>query len=184
MRDDHDSSKKVGQVDNFEKKLEFLYNKHHTNLKGIMYFVDPDLQKNKNYYLEELDKMKNTYGIELTLLYGKELFDYFNCPEWWETILQWLKSWKDSLPELPEINFDMRPQESFNSIKDLEIRCWGKILGNDKLWDEGIIRAIFRDGTTLRLLLDFFKKQQRIPYSRLAGVLSGKLRKYYGTNKR
>ena len=179
VRDDHDSTKKRGQISNFETKLEFLYNKHKTNLKGIMYFIDPDLIKNKNYYLEELEKMENTYGIELKLLYGKELFEYFGKKELWDTMLQWLISWKDSLPELPEINFDVEPEESYTEIRDLEIRYWRKILENEKLWQEGIIKAIFREGTTLKLLLKFFNAQDSHPYRRLANMLTQRLGNYY-----
>ena len=138
VRDDHDSTKKRGQISNFETKLEYLYRKHGQNLIGIMYFIDPDLVKNKNYYIEELNKMADTYGVELYLLYGKELFEFFNKLNVWNDLLSWLTHWKDSLPELPEINFDREPQDSFNEIKDLEIRFWRKILENEKLWEEGI----------------------------------------------
>jgi len=179
IRDDHDSSKKRGQISNFETKLEILYKRHGSDLIGIMYFIDPDLSKNKNYYLEELKKFKKFYGIELYLFYGKELFEYLNYPEIWDNILSWLKQWKDSLPELPEINFDTEPERSFEEIKNLELRIWRKILENDKLWEEGIIKAIFRKGTTLQLLLEFFKNQHTIPYDQLTTTLTERLRKYY-----
>jgi hypothetical protein len=179
IRDDHDSSKKRGQISNFETKLEILYKRHGSDLIGIMYFIDPDLSKNKNYYLEELKKFKKFYGIELYLFYGKELFEYLNHSEIWDNILSWLKQWKDSLPELPEINFDTEPERSFEEIKNLELRIWRKILENDKLWEEGIIKAIFRKGTTLQLLLEFFKNQHTIPYDQLTTTLTERLRKYY-----
>jgi hypothetical protein len=180
IRDDHDSSKKRGQIFNFEKKLEILYNKHHSDLIGIMYFIDPDLSKNKNYYLEEIKKFQKFYGIELHLFYGKELFEYLNHPEIWNNILSWLKQWKDSLPELPEINFDAEPERSFKEIKNLELSIWRKILENDKLWEEGIIKAIFRKGITLQLLLEFFKNQRIAPYNQLAIILTKRLKEYYG----
>lgn len=105
--------------------------------------------------------------------------DIYNIPEIWDDILLWLKQWKDSLPELPEINFDITPKESFEEIKDLEVRSWRKILENDKLWEEGIIKSIFKEGSTLRLLLDFFKKQNTPPYTQLTNLLSEKLAEYY-----
>jgi hypothetical protein len=37
-------------------------------------------------------------------------------------MLSWLKNWKDSLPEFPQINFDSNPEKSFNEIKNLEIK--------------------------------------------------------------
>jgi len=179
VRDDHDSTKKRGQISNFEKKLEILHKKHGSSFFGFMYFIDPDLSKNKNYYVEELRKLEQFYGVKLYLLYGKEFFDYLQRPDIWDNILLWLKKWKDSLPELPEINFDITPQESFEEIKDLELRIWREILENEKLWDEGIMRAIFREGTTLRLLLQFFRNQPTIPYNRLAVALIERLKKYY-----
>ena len=134
VRDDHDSTKKRGQISNFETKLETLYKKHKNKLIGIMYFIDPDLSKNKNYYLAELERLSKFYGVELNLLYGKELFDYIGKPDLWGQILAWLKQWKDSLPEIPDIDFDKEPEESFEEIKDLPIRHWRKILENEKLW--------------------------------------------------
>jgi len=180
VRDDHDSTKKRGQISNFETKLEILHKKHGSELIGIMYFIDPDLFKNKNYYRQELERLEKFYGVKLGLFYGKELFEYLKRPEIWENILLWLKQWKDSLPELPEINFDTVPQESFEEIKMLELRSWRKILENDTIWEEGIIKAIFREGETLRLLLEFFKKQHTTPYNQLATILTKRLGEYYG----
>jgi len=179
VRDDHDSTKKRGQISNFEAKLEYLYRKHGQNLIGIMYFIDPDLVKNKNYYIKELNKMANTYGVDLHLLYGKELFEFFDKLDVWNDLLSWLTQWKDSLPELPEINFDNNPQDSFNEIKDLEIRFWRKILENEKLWEEGIMLAIFRNGETLRLLFEFFNRKEERAYQKLAEMIKQKLENYY-----
>jgi len=179
VRDDHDSTKKRGQISNFETKLEYLYRKHGQNLVGIMYFIDPDLVKNKNYYIEELDKMADTYGVDLHLLYGEELFEFFSKLNIWNDLLSWLTQWKDSLPELPEINFDRVSQDSFNEIKDLEIRFWRKILENEKLWKEGIMLAIFRNGGTLRMLLEFFSRKPERAYRKLAEMIKQKLEGYY-----
>ena len=147
----------------------------------IMRFITLDLSKNKNYYLQELKRLEEFYGVKLNLFYGKELFDYLHQSEIWDNILLWIKQWKDSLPELLRINFDSTPKESFEEIKDLEIRNWRKILENDKLWEEGIMRAIFKEGTTLQLLLEFFKNQHNIPYSRLVNMLTEKLKSYCDT---
>ena len=183
VRDDHDSSKKRGQISNFETKLEILHKKHGTALFGCMYFIDPGLSKNKNYYLQELGKLEEFYGVKLMLFYGKELFEYLRHPEIWDNILLWMKQWKDGLHELPEINFDTKSQENLEEIKDLELRNWRKILENETLWEEGIIKAISRQGTILQLLLDFFKKQNSTPYNQLANLLTERLRKYYGNGK-
>ena len=157
VRDDHDSTKKRGQINNFEKKLEVLHNLYGNNLVGIMYFIDPDLTKNKNFYVEKLRDFAEFYGVELHLFYGKELFEYFDEPKMWDNIIQWLTTWKNDLPDLPEINFDENPEQSFEEIKELELRNWRKILQNDKLWEEGIIYVLFRTGETLQLVLEYFR---------------------------
>ncbi len=180
VRDDHDSTKKRGQISNFETKLEVLHKKHGEELSGIMYFIDPDLSKNKNYYVEELRRLEKFYGVKLSLFYGKELFEYLEHPEIWDNILSWLKQWKDSLPELPEINFDITPKESFEEIKVLELRSWRKILENEKLWEEGIMSAIFHNGKTLGILFDFFSIKEEKVYIKLAEMIRQKLEKYYG----
>lgn len=179
VRDDHDSTKKRGQISNFETKLEILHKKHGSLLFGLMYFIDPDLSKNKNYYLQEIARLEKFYGVKLNLFYGKELFDYLKKPDIWGNILLWLKQWKDSLPEIPEINFDRNPKESLMEIKDLGLRHWRKFLENEKLWDEEIIKAIFREGVVLRLLLELFRAQDSIPYKKLAALLNQKLQKYF-----
>ena len=143
-----------------------------------MYFIDPDLTKNRNYYREELEKMMDTYGVDLYLFYGKELFEFFKRGRDWEDLLLWLTRWKESLPELPEINFDSDPEKSFNEIKDLEIRIWRKILENGKLWEEGIMNRIFKDGKTLKLLYEYFSKRSERAYQKLAELMKERLNNY------
>lgn len=175
VRDDHDSSKKRGQISNFETKLEILYKKHGSNLTGIMYFIDPDLNKNRNFYLSEIERLKNFYGIDIRLFYGSEFFEFLKQGDFWNNMLEWLKKWKDNLPELPEINFDTSPEENFEEIKDLALRYWRKILENDKLWDEGIIKVLSKEGKTLQLLLNYFKINPSNPYQQIAQKLSKRL---------
>ena len=180
LRDDHDSTKKRGQIRNFQAKLQFLYERHRRGLRGIMYFIDPSLVKNKNYYLEELQGMEKTYGVPLALLYGRELFEYFERPDSWDAMVRWLKSWRDGLGELPEVDLDNRPEEGCDQIKDLEIGLWKKILENDRLWEEGVIKAICKEGRALECVLDFFSAQQRGPYELLAELLRERLARHYG----
>ena len=179
LRDDHDSTKKRGQISNFEIKLETLYKEHKDKLVGIMYFIDPDISKNKNYYMWELKRLSEFYGIKIHLFYGKELFDYLGKSDLWRQILSWLKQWKDNLPEIPEIDFDKTPHESFEEIKELSLQYWRKLLENEKLWTEGIIKAVFRKGDTLKLVLDHFKNQKDRPHKKLANLLDKLLIKYY-----
>lgn len=125
------------------------------------------------------NRLSKFYGVKTYLLYGKELFDYLDKPELWDEILVWLKQWKDSLPEIPEIDFDKTPNESFEEIKELPIRHWRKLLENEKLWEEGIMKVIFKNGKTLKLILKYFEEQSITPYKELTNILSLKLKDYY-----
>jgi len=179
VRDDHDSTKKRGQIANFEAKLEELFRICEGRIVGIMYFIDPNLQKNRAFYTSELRKLNKYYEVPLYLFYGEELFEFLESPEYWEKIVNWLNRWKESLPEIPEINFDVNPQNSFQEIKTLEIRYWKKLLEDKRLWDEGIIKAIFRNGETLRLMVDYFTAQTSAPYQKLSKLLKERLEEYY-----
>jgi len=179
VRDDHDSTKKRGQVANFEAKLEVLYDRYKDNLVAIIYFIDPDLIKNKNYYVQEIQRLSSFYGIKIYLFYGKELFEFLEHSEIWDQILLWLKKWKDSLPEIPDINFDRDPKKSFEEIKDLDLRHWRKLLENDKLWEEEIIKTIFKEGKTLKIALEFFKSKNEMPYRSLSQLLFQRLKEYF-----
>lgn len=181
VRDDHDSTKKRGQVRNFELKLDILQKIHGDHLAGIMYFIDPDLTKNRKYYLQELEGFETVYSVKLHLLYGSEFPEHLGHPGLWADIIDWLSRWKESLPDLPETNFDLNPQESFREIQTLEPRYWRRLITNDELWEQGIIQVIFQDGSTLRMVHDFFEHQDRSPYQALAALLSERLNRYYPT---
>jgi len=159
VRDDHDSTKKRGQIQNFEKKLNEMINKHgEKNLIGIFYFIDPDLKKNKNYYDAELKRMSKAYGVTLQLFYGEELFTFLGHSEIWQEILKYLKEWKKEIPELPETNFDLNAESSFEEIKDLNPVWFRNIFENDEIFND-IVLTIFPQKKTLKLLLEHFKSK-------------------------
>ncbi len=159
IRDDHDSSKKRGQIDNFENKLKLMIDHYGENeLIGIFYFIDPDLRKNENYYKNELSKMAEDYNVKLYLFYGKELFEFLNKLDIWNEILDYLKIWKDSIPDLPELNFDLEAEETFNEIKDLPTSIFRKLFENEEVFNN-IILTLFPEKKTLHLLLDYFKQK-------------------------
>lgn len=107
------------------------------------------------------------------------MFDYLDKSNLWKQILSWLKQWKDNLLEIPEIDFDKTSKESFEEIKELFIRHWRKLLENEKLWSEGIIKAIFRKGEMLKMILEYFENQHANPYQELAELLKDLTKKYY-----
>ena len=174
IRDDHDSTKKRGQISNFEKKLETIISIYgDNNLKGFFYFIDPDLLKNKNFYKDELEKMSADYGVDLHICYGKEFFELINAPNIWEEIITYLKKWRSELPDIPEINFDLEPEQSFEEIKDLSPSIYRKLLDNEKLYKE-IVLTIFPEKKTLILLKNYFEMKDKKIYKTLVEKLQSR----------
>ncbi|MDR1809052.1 MAG: hypothetical protein LBR34_01430 [Prevotella sp.] len=175
VRDDHDSTKKRGQIDNFEKKLDLMLSKYPENdLIGIFYFIDPDLVKNKNFYIAELAKMTTDYGVETQIFYGKPLFDYLGFSDVWPEFLNYLEQWRREIPDLPEINFDLDAQHTFEEVKDIKPLFFRKLLENEEIFRE-IILTLFPEKTTLKLLLKYFETKPETIYKTIAVNLSKKL---------
>jgi hypothetical protein len=156
MRDDHDSSKKRGQFKNFRDKLAFLQRIHGTSLVGIMYFIDPSLGKNKNYYIGSMQNLFSELGIEIHLFYNGELFNYFNRPDLWEQLIDGLRSWRNRLGGELDLNFDKDPAASIRDLSNVSLGTWSKLLANESLWVNGVISTLFPEGRTLTLQLDLF----------------------------
>ena len=159
IRDDHDSSKIVGQMDNFEKKVLGLLEKYPTKkINGFVYFIDDSFKKNSNYYSAELERISDEYSqLSLRLCYGEELFAELGCPNLWREILQHLERWHAELPDITEVDFDKDPQDSYAEIKDLSPTVYRKLLGNENLTE--ILRVLFPKAATLELLAEWFQEQ-------------------------
>jgi len=143
IRDDHDSSKKRGQIANFEKKLEAISNQYPENeIKGFFYFIDPSLVKNKDFYVNELTKLQQSYQVSLSVCYGKELFDDIGLPNMWNDIILNLEKWRETIPTLPEINFDINPNHSFDEIKFLPLSVYRKLFDDQRITEQ-ILPIIF-----------------------------------------
>ncbi len=175
VRDDHDSTKKRGQIQNFEKKLDVMLSSYaEEKLVGIFYFIDPDLMKNKNFYTAELLKMTKDYNVETHIFYGKELFNYLGYADIWDEILEYLLEWKKEIPDLPEINFDLDAEHTFNEIKELKPLVFRKLLENEKIFNE-IVLTLFPEKKTLKLLYDYFSQKNETIYKTIANKLYQRL---------
>ncbi|WRB62949.1 restriction endonuclease [Helicobacter pylori] len=173
IRDDHDSAKKRGQIDNFERKLEALIHRYGENIQGYFYFIDESLNKNQNYYKEELQKLSVGYGVPLSLCYGKELFENLNILQVWDEILNHLARWRETLPDLPSLNFDENPSESFQEIKDLAPSVYRKLLDNDGIFN--LVLILFPEQKVLKMLVEHFRQQNKMIYQQLASKLEERL---------
>lgn len=151
IRDDHDSTKKRGQIDNFKRKLEYLKSKHDTKLEGIMYFIDPTLQKNYNYYQEELSQLSNELNIPIHLLYNGELFQHLDgSTSKWDILQAALLKWREDVPS--SVNIECDKPADIDQVYRVKASHWHKIVSNTALWSEGVIRCIFPTGTNLKQL--------------------------------
>ncbi|WQS12922.1 restriction endonuclease [Helicobacter pylori] len=173
MRDDHDSTKKEGQIANFKRKLEILISCYGKNIQGYFYFIDESLNKNQNYYKEELQKLSVDYGVPLSLCYGKELFENLNILQVWDEILNHLARWRETLPDLPSLNFDENPSESFQEIKYLAPKVYRKLLDNDEIFN--LVLILFPEQKVLKKLAEYFRQQTRTIYQQLASKLEKRL---------
>lgn len=175
IRDDHDSTKKRGQIQNFEKKLDVMLTQFGENeLVGIVYFIDPDLAKNKNFYRAELQKMSQDYNVETQIFYGKHIFDCLEMSDVWQEILTYLEVWRKEIPDLPEINFDLNAYHTFEEIKNLKPPIFRKILSNDQIFEQ-IVPTLFPEKNTLKLLLTYFESKETTIYKNLANMLKQRI---------
>jgi hypothetical protein len=189
VRDDHDSTKKRGQVENFRKKLVYLKALHGNSLIGIMYFMDPSLRKNKRYYEATLDKLREDLQIPIYLFYDGEIFPYLQGNQQsWDLLLSSLYAWRKTVPEQIYLNYDAEPEKTLAELSEIPGGIWYKLIANNALWEGGVIQALFPNGTTLRLLEAGFRQnggrklragRSSISFLQLAALLQMQLDKYY-----
>lgn len=66
VKDDHDSTKKIGQIQNYLIKKELVKQKYPNHiLISSMWFIDSSFTKNQNYYVQQ---------VKEELVYGKDIF--------------------------------------------------------------------------------------------------------------
>ena len=91
----------------------------------------------------------------------------------WEEIIEFLKRWRQELPDTPEINFDLEPEESFNEIKDLSPSIFRRLFDNEDLYNE-IVLTIFPEKKVLMKLRHYFETKPTKIYQSLASKLIDK----------
>lgn len=176
VRDDHDSTKKVGQFQNFEKKYKAVKQKYGNQytIHSIMWFVDDSLKKNRTYYINEMTKMKEKEKCNVALTYGEEFFIHLDQimetnkhVMIWDEWKSYLKKWKKELPNLPIINFDEEAEEVLQELVDFSINDYRKIFNNEQLKEE-ILPILSPNKVLLKLLLEEleFKKKTNLKNKR------------------
>lgn len=183
MRDDHDSTKKRGQIDNFTKKVDFLISIHGQNVEAFLFFVDTEMDKNKSYYTDEATKLQQSKNIPVHVCYGRDFFERIEMGEVWDEIERHLRRWRSEIPEYPNTNFDEDSEDSFNQLKQLSPTDMTKILENNEIFTN-FIPILFPQKDTLHKLLDYYLAESnngennnatRTKYQKVYALLKEKL---------
>jgi len=86
----------------------------------------------------------------------------------------YLEQWKAQIPNLPEINFDVDAQNTFEEIKEMPPSVYRALFSDQKIFNE-IVLTIFPEKKTLLLLLDYFKSKRSKIYKTLSDLLYNRL---------
>ena len=179
IRDDHDSTKIRGQAQNFELKIDTLLSIHkkEKSVIGVFFCIDPGLVKNVSFYKKYFENIKEKLGVKVEMCYGREFFSLLKTENIWDEICEYLIKWKKEISDLPEVNFDIDSDKSFDEIKDLSPSIFIKLFENEQLYDE-IILTLFPQKKTLLLLQKYFKElaREQTRYNTLYNLLKGKLK--------
>lgn len=153
IRDDHDSTKKRGQFDNFEKKIECIRIEYpNKQLSASMWFIDNSLKKNKKYYN---DRVKEAGLSKIThIYYGEELFEnLFKRIDIWDEMLEYLKRNKrergNDILVIPDFDTSDEILEALRRLKDEEPKLLKKLL-SDKPKYEQLRAELFPNGINLK----------------------------------
>lgn len=135
IRDDHDSTKKRGQYQNFKKKYSLLKRQYPTcKINASMWFIDESLVKNKRYYNDEA-KAEVLDGIDINIFYGGDLFsNLFNRDDIWEEMCFYLKRNKSErsaeILSIPEFDTSKEMLEALRRLKREKNNLFNKLISN------------------------------------------------------
>lgn len=96
IRDDHDSSKKKGQVENFLQKKKIL--SKYPNLMCCSWFIDDSFYKNYTYYLNNLPNDELFYGAEIEQ-FLRVVFGDSRCDGFVDNLINYFIEYSSSLQE-------------------------------------------------------------------------------------
>lgn len=144
VKDDHDSSKKRGQVENYlrkKQKVAELYPEY--PLKAGFWFLDDAFHKNRKYYKEQL-------GEEL--LYGAEINDFLGDDSFFDELKQVVQQFRKELI----LSVSYKPID-FHNYSPAKL---APLFSNEDLQDE-IIETFFGKDFNINDLLAYLKTKPK-----------------------
>ena len=156
MRDDHDSTKKRGQFDNFRKKYLLLKKLYPCfNIVATMWFIDESLKKNRKYYSEKMSE-ETAVNVTLNVFYGKTLFDkLFDRLDVWEEICGHLTRNKlersDEVLSIPDFDTSAEMLNALQKLKNEEPKLYRKLISSKPVYVQ-LRLELFPTETNLKLV--------------------------------
>ena len=160
MRDDHDSSKKRGQYKNFQRKYQTLLEKYpERKIHAIMWFVDPMLHKNANYYLEQAKEAENNNSgsntrMETHICYGSEFFELLGEPQVWCELEAHLEKYQQTQSrtrfKIPNFDKGVGERRALKRLKKTHPKRYEKLTHDEKY--VAVRRALFPTGHNFALI--------------------------------
>ncbi len=135
IRDDHDSTKKRGQYQNFRKKYMLLKRKYPGKIvDATMWFIDGSLVKNKSYYMGEATSA-TVEGVTIHIFYGEDLFsELFHRPDVWDEMVAYLQRNKqertDEILAIPDFDTSDEMLDALRKLKHENYKLYSKLISN------------------------------------------------------
>lgn len=135
IRDDHDSTKKRGQYDNFSKKYKLLRDKYpERKIIAVMWFIDDGLKKNRKYYYQRAEA-EELNGVDIHVLYGGELFtEIFERLDVWREICEHLARNKsersNEVLTVPDFATSPEIQKALSRLKEERNKLYKKFFSS------------------------------------------------------
>lgn len=155
LRDDHDSTKRRVQIQNFREKAASLRQQHPQDLiLGFFHFEEVEPQKNKRYYEREIRRIEaEIENMKMHLTYDGEIFRTLEIPEAWDELLGHLERWRQTREGNGLRDFDEDPERSLAEITDALER------GSTRGLTPGMLRKVFENEALDEILRDIFQRQ-------------------------
>lgn len=167
MRDDHDSSKKRGQIENFRRKIDALREKYPDKpMKVAMWFADSTFGRNRKYYAQELSAMSDSM-LSTYLFYGKEMFcdEFIGHPEIFDELVRYIDKCASDMSDdaflvADEIDTNENAAEAIADYFNYNVSRIRKAMVADKY--AAVMRKVFPTKTSLSEAVKI-SKERNIP---------------------
>lgn len=147
VRDDHDSSKKVGQIENYLEKKNSL-----DNALCCCWFIDDNFKKNRNYYLTQI-KDELYYGQEIeNFLF--QVFGDERCKGFYGSLKSIIQDYKATL-SLKTLSLSI-------DYKKVGISALFKLFKNTSI-REDVSQIFFKGNIPYKEIYDYAKSSRRVP---------------------